>query len=103
MRNIQRLMALSEGKMTIEVDDSNNVEITIDSKYIEGFNKGDPFGSTTKLNLSEGSLVEAIETASGLAVERIEGCVCVTPGQEDGQSTCWKHHDCNDGSCTHRE
>lgn len=30
-------------------------------------------------------------------------CRCITPGLEDGQITCWPHHDCNDGGCTHQE
>lgn len=30
-------------------------------------------------------------------------CRCITPGKEDGQTTCWVHHDCSDGSCTHGE
>ena len=30
-------------------------------------------------------------------------CRCIHPGQDDGQTTCWKHHDCSDGSCTHQD
>lgn len=30
-------------------------------------------------------------------------CRCTNPGKDDGQTTCWEHHDCNDGSCTHQE
>lgn len=30
-------------------------------------------------------------------------CRCINPGQDDGQTTCWTHHDCSDGSCTHGE
>lgn len=30
-------------------------------------------------------------------------CCCLNVGKEDGGKTCWQHHDCNDGSCTHGE
>ena len=31
-------------------------------------------------------------------------CRCINTGvAEDGEITCWKHHDCSDGSCTHGE
>lgn len=30
-------------------------------------------------------------------------CVCKTYGQEDGDTTCWVHHDCSDGTCTHTD
>lgn len=30
-------------------------------------------------------------------------CRCIHPGDDDGQMTCWTHHDCNDGSCTHQD
>lgn len=30
-------------------------------------------------------------------------CRCTNPGKDDGQTTCWEHHDCSDGSCTHGE
>ncbi len=32
-----------------------------------------------------------------------EGCTCRTVGKEDGATTCWQHHDCSDGSCTHTD
>lgn len=28
-------------------------------------------------------------------------CICVHPGEDDGLYTCWLHHDCTDGTCTH--
>lgn len=28
-------------------------------------------------------------------------CECRNAGQDDGDTTCWIHHDCRDGSCTH--
>lgn len=34
---------------------------------------------------------------------RPEDCRCLTVGKEDGGTTCWQHHDCGDGSCTHGE
>jgi len=34
---------------------------------------------------------------------RPKRCQCLIPGNDDGQSTCFMHHDCNDGSCTHRD
>ena len=35
--------------------------------------------------------------------ELIEDCRCVTFGQDDGETTCFVHHDCSDGSCTHQD
>jgi len=36
-----------------------------------------------------------------LAYER--KCECINPPADDGHTTCWKHHDCSDGSCTHQD
>lgn len=36
-------------------------------------------------------------------LERYEPCRCRTPGHDDGDTTCWKHHRCEDGECTHGE
>lgn len=36
-------------------------------------------------------------------MSNIDECRCATPGQDDGQTTCWLHHDCSDGSCTHQD
>lgn len=33
----------------------------------------------------------------------LNGCNCRVAGNDDGNNTCWEHHDCNDGSCTHAE
>lgn len=33
----------------------------------------------------------------------VHKCRCTNVGQDDGQTTCWLHHDCLDGSCTHHE
>lgn len=30
-------------------------------------------------------------------------CYCKTVGKDDGDTTCFKHHDCSDGSCTHQD
>lgn len=30
-------------------------------------------------------------------------CRCLNPPLDDGQTTCWLHHDCSDGSCTHQD
>ena len=38
----------------------------------------------------------------GIDLFKIE-CTCKTRGMDDGNTTCWEHHDCTDGSCTHRE
>lgn len=32
-----------------------------------------------------------------------QDCTCLNVGHEDGATTCWQHHDCSDGSCTHGE
>lgn len=28
-------------------------------------------------------------------------CRCDSYGLDDGNQTCWRHHDCRDGTCTH--
>ena len=33
----------------------------------------------------------------------IRVCTCLNIGEDDGQTTCWLHHDCSDGSCTHQD
>lgn len=30
-------------------------------------------------------------------------CRCTNPGQDDGSNTCWVHHNCMTGDCTHGE
>ena len=30
-------------------------------------------------------------------------CTCITRGMDDGYTTCWKHHRCEDGMCTHND
>lgn len=30
-------------------------------------------------------------------------CQCQTVGEDDGETTCWRHHDCNNGNCTHMD
>ncbi len=30
-------------------------------------------------------------------------CLCRTVGRDDGDTTCWKHHDCSWGECTHQD
>mgnify|MGYP001648215961 FL=1 len=30
-------------------------------------------------------------------------CLCATPGEDDGEFTCFIHHDCSEGTCTHWE
>lgn len=30
-------------------------------------------------------------------------CRCIHPGEDDGQTTCWTHHDCFKGECTHMD
>lgn len=39
---------------------------------------------------------------SGVESE-LKECDCKTPGLDDGDRTCWQHHDCLDGSCTHQD
>ena len=31
------------------------------------------------------------------------GCLCNTPGKDDSQITCFMHHDCSLGYCTHQD
>lgn len=35
--------------------------------------------------------------------ERPEYCSCLNIGEDDGITTCFEHHDCSDGSCTHND
>lgn len=30
-------------------------------------------------------------------------CVCMVVGQDDGATTCWQHHNCYNGDCTHMD
>lgn len=30
-------------------------------------------------------------------------CTCLTVGEDDGATTCWQHHDCFRGDCTHMD
>lgn len=30
-------------------------------------------------------------------------CRCINPGEDDGQTTCWTHHNCFNGDCTHMD
>lgn len=47
------------------------------------------------------------ELFDGLIVEDNEvkrTCVCLSEGKDDGDFTCWLHHDCmTDDNCTHNE
>lgn len=36
-------------------------------------------------------------------IMRPKDCTCLNPGQDNGATTCWQHHDCSDGSCTHTD
>lgn len=33
----------------------------------------------------------------------IPGCNCKHAGKDDGKTTCWVHHNCYNGECTHGE
>lgn len=35
--------------------------------------------------------------------QQVEKCRCTNPGEDDGSNTCWTHHDCTKGDCTHGE
>lgn len=35
--------------------------------------------------------------------EEVNRCTCTHPGEDDGSTTCWEHHDCTRGDCTHGE
>lgn len=43
---------------------------------------------------------ELIKTGRPVSVKT---CECRTPGQDDGDMTCWMHHDCSTQECTHQE
>lgn len=30
-------------------------------------------------------------------------CTCLNVGEDDGATTCWMHHDCYKGECTHMD
>lgn len=34
---------------------------------------------------------------------RPKDCSCLTVGQDDGGTTCWQHHNCYNGDCTHMD
>lgn len=35
--------------------------------------------------------------------QKVDDCRCTNPGEDDGGNTCWPHHDCTKGECTHGE
>lgn len=35
--------------------------------------------------------------------DRKKDCTCINPGEDDGFFTCWRHHNCAWGDCTHNE
>lgn len=37
------------------------------------------------------------------AQERPDNCRCLTIGDDNGATTCWPHHDCFRGDCTHMD
>jgi hypothetical protein len=32
-----------------------------------------------------------------------DNCQCKNPPEDDGDTTCWVHHRCSDGMCTHTD
>lgn len=38
-----------------------------------------------------------------MEIDILNTCRCEVVGQDDGENTCWVHHDCTDGSCTHTD
>jgi hypothetical protein len=44
-----------------------------------------------------------VARAKEFSIDQHKPCRCKNEGQDDGDITCWKHHDCRDGSCTHAE
>lgn len=49
------------------------------------------------------TLMDDIDNGTVDRVRRPRECRCDSPGQDDGNQTCWLHHDCRDGSCTHTD
>lgn len=34
---------------------------------------------------------------------KVKECRCENSGRDDGNYTCWEHHNCRSGDCTHAE
>ncbi len=104
MNAIQKLMVLHpEATITIRGGQNSQASILIEGKIKDGVLNNEDYSLGQKVDLKLESLNSLLTTQLELALERLEGCRCLTPGQDDGQTTCWKHHDCRDGSCTHGE
>lgn len=46
---------------------------------------------------------EVIEPENIKLKKLLTSCNCITPGQDDGRHTCFQHHDCTRGECTHMD
>jgi len=44
-----------------------------------------------------------LKSRRGKAQSHENACVCDKPDQYGFLHTCWIHHDCTDGSCTHQD
>lgn len=49
------------------------------------------------------TLLDDIDNHTVNRIRRPRECRCTTPGQDDGKQTCWRHHDCTRGDCTHMD
>lgn len=52
------------------------------------------------LNPTKG-YIDPPEMLTGLSFN--QECLCETPGEDDGRTTCFLHHNCNRGECTHQD
>ena len=49
------------------------------------------------INILDQSVAERITVRIG------KPCMCKTTDQDDGNQTCWIHHDCANSDCTHQD
>lgn len=65
--------------------------------------KSEEIGITPKELLLELSPSGKVLTEKVLIDKLKVRCSCRTVGKDDGNHTCFEHHNCGDGSCTHTD
>jgi hypothetical protein len=55
------------------------------------------------LNLIRDVPADMVMSGQRSQLEVINRCTCSNWGEDDGQTTCWLHHNCQNGDCTHME
>ena len=60
------------------------------------------FAANRKL-ASEAGRKGGLKSRRGKSLSYKPKCECAHPPEDDGTTTCWIHHRCSDGICTHQD